>query len=273
MIDSPFLPKIENPDIRARCEFLGFILPKLEAIALKYFRTTSMNVENKDTNGSFDPVTIADREIEQKFRALLATNFPQDDVLGEEFESQTTNSAYRWVIDPIDGTRAFVVGSTSFTILIALEIDGKPSFGVISQPFTGEQFWGVDTQAYWSRAAEHKLITTSPCKLIENAKLSSTFPEVGSLIERQAFEKVRDRVRLTRYGMDGYAYALLAAGHIDIIVEACLKPFDYAAPRAVILGAGGVFCGWDGGEIKDGRVLAAATPELAQIAIELLQAN
>ncbi len=258
---------------QSRYDFIIGILGDLERIATRYFRR-NMEVNNKAGFADYDPVTIADKEIEQYFRTELANHFPDDRVVGEEFENRQSDSRFVWTIDPIDGTRAFVAGSPTFTILICLDIDGHSEIGIVSQPFTGERFISHGKMSKWHHKNEEIDISVSKTTLLKNTIMASTFPEIGSVDERQAFERVEQHVKLTRYGMDGYAYGLLAAGHIDLVIEAGLKPFDYAAPRAVVLTAGGVFCGWDGGEIdQTGRVIAAATSELADAAIALLQEN
>ncbi len=255
-----------------RLEFLQNIAPELEAIALQYFRQEDLGVENKGA-AHFDPVTLADKNIEAHFRSRLAEAFPEDEVLGEEFESNVSKDGALWTIDPIDGTRAFVIGAPSFAILIDFKSSDEAGFALVSQPFTGERFWARQGGAFWQRGAEEKRIKVSGQKSLAKAKLASTFPEIGTKEEREAFERVASLARLVRYGMDAYAYALLAMGQVDLVIEAGLEPYDYAAPKALVEAAGGVVYNWLGLEPK-GRdnLVVAASEALAREALEMLGA-
>ena len=259
-------------NILDRINFIENLLPELEAIAVRYFRTGKLETANKESGSGFDPVTVADREIERTFRKALKREFPYDSVLGEEFTDTQVAQEHHWVIDPIDGTRAFVIGSPSFAILISYEFCGTNQYSVISQPFTQERFVSHKGQPQYSRGIGHtNTMAVSSVNHLSKAKLASTFPEIGTSQERLSFERVAEKVQLVRYGMDAYAYALLAMGHIDLVIEAGLKPFDFNAPRAVVISAGGVFCGWCGGEVgSSGQVVAAANQELANQAVKLL---
>ncbi|MBV2358304.1 histidinol-phosphatase [Thalassococcus sp. CAU 1522] len=242
-----------------------------EAI-LPHFRSRGLSADNKAREG-FDPVTVADRAAEEAMRATLARLRPQDGILGEEFGEQAGESGLTWVLDPIDGTRAFLSGTPTWGVLIALANESGPMLGIIDQPFTGERFIGGFGRAHWSgpRNATASLETRDTHHL-EDAILFTTFPEVGSPAERRGFEAVRDRVRLTRYGMDCYAYALLAAGQIDLVIEAGLAAYDVQAPIAVIEAAGGIVTDWTGAPVHaGGRVLAAANATLHARALDLLR--
>lgn len=239
-------------------------------IALKYFRADGQMVENKrDTD--FDPVTVADRGIEQAMRAILATERPQDAILGEEFGRVEGSSGLTWVLDPIDGTRAFISGTPTWGVLIAVGPGTGPEIGIVDQPFTGERFVGTPDGAFWMRDGVQRPIRTRPCAELAGATLFTTFPEVGSPAEGAAFRRVAEKVRLTRYGIDCYAYALLAAGQVDLVIEAGLNAYDIQAPLALIRAAGGVVTDWDGGPAHaGGRVIAAGDPALHAQALELL---
>lgn len=225
---------------------------------LPFFRTSGLIADNKDIRG-FDPVTQADREAEKAMRALLAQKRPADSILGEEFGAYQGSSGLTWVLDPVDGTRGFISGTPTWGVLIALADENGPVLGIIDQPYTGERFCGGFGRAQWhgpwNRSGK---LETRRNRLLSDAILFSTFPEIGSPAERAAFERVRDHVKLTRYGMDCYAYALLAAGQIDLVIEAGLNSYDIQAPIAVIEAAGGMVTDWTGNPVHEGgRVLAA----------------
>ncbi|MGB3689228.1 MAG: inositol monophosphatase family protein, partial [Jannaschia helgolandensis] len=176
-----------------------------------------------------------------------------------------------WVLDPIDGTRGFISGTPTWGVLIAVQDEDGPFYGIIDQPFTGERFEGDPSGARWIRAGETRPLQVSMTATLARATILSTFPEVGTRAEGAAFARVARDCRLTRYGMDCYAYALLAAGHVDLVIEAQLQPYDIAAPIAVIQAAGGIVTDWRGGPAHHGgQVIAAATPALHAAALERL---
>lgn len=242
------------------------------AVILPYFRNSNLAVDNKLASG-FDPVTKADRAAEKAMRLILADARPKDGIMGEEFGEIAGQSGYRWVLDPIDGTRGFISGTPTWGVLIALEqVDQGPVFGMIDQPYIGERFWGGLGFAQMSGPNGDSALQVRGNKSLSDATLFTTFPEVGSADEAHAFHGVAQRTRLTRYGMDCYAYALLAAGQIDLVIEAGLNAYDIQAPIAVIQAAGGVVTDWAGGAAHmGGRVLAAATPKLHAEALSVLQ--
>jgi myo-inositol-1(or 4)-monophosphatase len=238
------------------------------AETLSRFRT-DMGVESK--RAAFDPVTEADRAAEAAMRRVLAARRPDDAVLGEEEEARPGTSGLTWVLDPIDGTRGFISGTPVWGVLIALSNADGPLLGLIDQPFTGERWEGGAGRARWSRGAVSRPLRTRAATRLEDATLLSTFPEVGTPIERDAFARVSERCRLTRYGLDCYAYGLLALGQVDLVIEAGLQAYDIAAPIAVVRAAGGVVTDWRGGPAHDGgRAIAAATPQLHDSALKLL---
>jgi histidinol phosphatase-like enzyme (inositol monophosphatase family) len=241
--------------------------------ALRHFRSPDLPTSNKAARG-YDPVTEADREVESAMRARLAELRPDDGVLGEEHGRLEGVSGMTWVLDPIDGTRAFVIGAPTWGVLIALNDGTRPVAGVIDQPYVGERFWGDGVTAWTRRFDEPpRSLTTRRGALIEEARLCSTYPEIGDGDEQWRFSAVRDRVRLTRYGLDCMAYAFLAAGHVDLVIEAGLQPYDVQALIPVIEGAGGVVTDWEGRDPQHGgRVLAAADSALHEAALKLLGA-
>ena len=242
------------------------------AAILPHFRNPALRTEDKGI-GRFDPVTEADRAAETAMRAILAQRRPEDAILGEEQGSTPGTSGLTWVIDPIDGTRAFMSGTPTWGVLIALCDDRGPIYGLIDQPHIGERFEGGFGRAHLAGPRGSLPLATRTTASLAEAILFTTFPEVGTPPERAGFEAVRDRVKLTRYGMDCYAYALLAAGQIDLVIEAGLAAYDICAPIAVIEAAGGIVTDWRGGPVHaGGRALAAANAEIHAAALALLAA-
>lgn len=231
--------------------------------SLAHFRQAGLQADNKAAAGQFDPVTAADRAVEDALRQIIAARRPDDGILGEERDGVASTSGLTWVLDPIDGTRAFLSGAPTWGVLIALSDAAGPFFGVIDQPFIGERFVGGFGQAWTTGPMGRHALQTRPARDLSQAILFSTFPEVGTEAERAAFQRVAGACRLTRYGMDCYAYALLAAGQIDLVIEAGLQPYDIAAPLAVIEAAGGIVTDWQGGPAADGgQILAAANGDI-----------
>lgn len=226
--------------------------------------------ENKDAAG-FDPVTRADRAAEDAMRAVLAERRPEDGILGEERGRVTGTSGLTWVLDPIDGTRGFISGTPTWGVLVALCDETGPLLGLIDQPYIGERFSGGMGRAEVRGPQGSSVLKVRATTALEDAFLFTTFPEVGTPEEGAAFARVSEAARLTRYGMDCYAYALLAAGQIDLVIEAGLHAYDICAPIAVIEAAGGIFTDWEGRPAHaGGRVIAAATKELHAAALERL---
>jgi histidinol phosphatase-like enzyme (inositol monophosphatase family) len=241
------------------------------AAILPYFRQAGLEAENKEA-GSFDPVTVADRAAETAMRAILAEHRPEDGIWGEEFGRQPGTSGRDWVLDPIDGTRGFISGTPTWGVLIALSNGDGPTLGIIDQPYTGERFVGGAGLAVMTGPHGIQTLATRSTSKLEQSILFTTYPEIGSDSDRRGFEQVAARVRLTRYGMDCYAYALLAAGHVDLVIEAELNAYDIQAPIAVIQASGGIVTNWQGGPAHmGGRVLAAANSDLHQRALDILQ--
>jgi histidinol phosphatase-like enzyme (inositol monophosphatase family) len=241
---------------------------------LRHFRKSGLAMADKG-NGDvrrFDPVTEADRGAEAAMRAILAERRPEDGILGEEENERAGTSGLTWVLDPIDGTRGFISGTPTWGVLIALCDAEGPIYGIIDQPYIGERFEGGLGRARLTGPRGGRALAVAPAACLAEAKLFTTFPEVGTEAERQCFEAVRDAVRLTRYGMDCYAYGLVAAGQVDLVIEAGLHPYDICAPIAVIEAAGGVVTDWDGKPAHNGgRVVAASSPALHDEALALLR--
>lgn len=241
------------------------------AAILPYFRQSDLETSNKLTDG-FDPVTVADRAAEKAMRAVLARHRPDDGILGEEYGRTEGSSGRMWVLDPIDGTRGFISGTPTWGVLIALGASDGPFLGVIDQPYIGERFVGTPDGARITGPLGATDLKTRNTKTLDQAVLFTTFPEVGTAEDRAGFQAVSEQARLTRYGMDCYAYALLAAGQADLVIEAGLNAYDIQAPIAVIQAAGGIVTDWQGGPAhQGGRALAAANPEIHAAALEILR--
>lgn len=237
---------------------------------LAHFRAPGLSADTKEAD-RFDPVTVADRLAEDRMREVLMRRRPQDGILGEERGAVGGTSGLTWILDPIDGTRGYLSGTPTWGVLIAVADATGPMYGLIDQPFIGERFeGGFGRAAVQGPTGLHPLRARPPRPLAE-ATLFSTFPEIGTPDEHAAFTRLAAKVRLTRYGMDCYAYALLAAGQIDLVVEAGLQTYDVAAPIAVIEAAGGLVTDWQGNPAHGGgRVIAAANRDIHGAALALL---
>jgi myo-inositol-1(or 4)-monophosphatase len=240
-------------------------------VILPFFRGAALAEENKLAVG-FDPVTEADRAAERAMREILSRERPADSIVGEEYGAHEGSSGLTWVLDPIDGTRGFISGTPTWGVLIALGTSNGPVFGMIDQPYIGERFIGGPTGAFLEGPHSNGAIRTRSGRALADATIFTTFPEVGSEAEGAAFHAVASQARLTRYGMDCYGYALLAAGQIDLVIEAGLQAYDIQAPIAVVEAAGGVVTDWNGQPAHDGgRALAAANPEIHAEALAILR--
>lgn len=263
------LNRQDEEDIK-RVAHLAADAARLET--LKSFRKTNLQTEDKG-EGHFDPVTVADRAAEQAIRAILAAERPDDGIIGEEFGTSEGSSGLTWVLDPIDGTRGYISGTPTWGTLISVGNEDGPIFGLIDQPYIGERFFGGLGGAGMIGPHGATDLKVSSQANLSDALLMSTFPEIGSDDERRAFLTVEREVKLTRYGMDCYGYALLASGTVDLVIEAGLAAYDIHAGVAVIEAAGGIVTTWEGKPAHNGgRILAAATPELHAAALGLLQA-
>ncbi|HLO78234.1 MAG TPA: histidinol-phosphatase [Magnetospirillum sp.] len=232
----------------------------------KYFRTP-VAVDGKADSS---PVTIADREVEAAMRAIIAETYPQHGILGEEHGRQNTDAEWVWVLDPIDGTMAFITGKPSFGTLIALCHRGTPVLGIIDQAILGERWLGG--------AGHPTTLNGTParvraCDDLSKAYAYTTGPEFFGPDTLPGWNRIAKRVKQPRYGCDCYAYALLSSGHVDLVVEAGLKPYDYCALVPVIENAGGTVTDWAGDKVtiaSDGRICAAGDARLHAQALEVL---
>ena len=241
------------------------------AATLLHFRRTDLAADTKEAE-RFDPVTVADRLSEERMRAILKRRRPQDGILGEEFGAEAGTSGLTWVLDPIDGTRGYLSGTPTWGVLISVRDAAGPIYGIIDQPYIRERFEGGLGRAEVNGPSGRAVLRARGPRPLSEAILFSTFPEVGTAEEEAAFRRVSRSVRLTRYGTDCYGYALVAAGTVDLVIEAGLQAYDVQAPIAVIEAAGGVMTDWEGNPCPEGgRVLAAANPEIHAAALALLR--
>ncbi len=226
-----------------------------------------------DLKGDLSPVTRADREAEQAMRAILAARFPEHGILGEEFGLDRPAARLRWVLDPIDGTRAFITGRPVFGTLIGLLDGDTPILGIIDQPVTGERWVGVAGRRTEFRGPFGGAVGCRPCATLAEAELSCTSPDMFSASDRPRWERLSAAARRTSFGGDCYAYGLLALGQIDAIAEADLKLWDWAALAPVVQGAGGSLTDWRGQPLRpdgDGRALALGDRAMLAEAVALL---
>jgi histidinol phosphatase-like enzyme (inositol monophosphatase family) len=226
--------------------------------ALPYFRGEFAQEDKSDGQGRFDPVTEADRSAEAAVRKLLAEHRPDDGIIGEEYGAWREGTDLVWVIDPIDGTRAFISGLPLWCTLIALRVEGKPLLGVIAQPYLGEIFVGSPLGSRLIRGDQERPLKVRPCPMLTDAVISTTDPNLFDGGEAGAFEQVRAAARLARYGCDAYAYAMVALGRMDLVMESNLKPWDWEPLVPVVEGAGGVVTNWRGGKPDYSGQIAAA---------------
>ncbi len=220
-----------------------------------------------DIKGDASPVTIADRSVENALRDFIEAQYPDHGIIGEEFGSIRPEARYQWVIDPIDGTRSFIAGYPLFTTLISLTYHGTPVLGLIDQPISGERWVG----AYGIESVLNgESVRTRGCTELSKAVIATTSIDYFTPEQSQQFKKLRSSCANGVLGGDAYAYAMLASGQIDIVVDAGMKPYDYCALKPVIEGAGGLITDWKGQPLtihSDGSVLAAASKELHQAAL------
>ena len=252
-------------------EFTRFALDVAERAGratLPFFRS-ALVVENKRPDGRFDPVTQADKEAERVVREALESRYPQHGVFGEEFGHRSGNGL-TWVVDPIDGTRAFMTGMLHWGLLLALFDGEKPVIGVMCQPFSGELFYGTNDAAWYRHEGAERRLRCRPCADLSEAVLTTTSPKLfREPDERAAFDRLESAVKLSKYGGDCYIYAMLAMGLVDVATDAGLKAYDIQALMPIIRGAGGVVSTLDGGDASlGGLIVASGSAELHAMVLE-----
>jgi inositol-phosphate phosphatase/L-galactose 1-phosphate phosphatase/histidinol-phosphatase len=219
----------------------------------RYFRAP-LSVETKADQS---PVTIADRESEARMREMIGRRAPGHGILGEEYGTENAGAEWVWVLDPVDGTKAFITGKPSFGVLIALLHQGRPVLGILDQPILRERWRGAAGQPTTLNGQPAR---ARDCPDLSKAYAYATAPEMFAGADETAWNRLRPKTRMVRYGADCYAYGLLASGHVDLVVEASLQPYDYLPLVAIIEGAGGIVTDWRGRRPdldSDGRIVAA----------------
>lgn len=272
-----------STDIEKFTHFAGQLADAAAVETLRLFRT-SLNVTNK-LKDDFDPVTLADQNAEKAIRSLITTQFPDHGILGEEFGETKGSSSFRWILDPIDGTRSFIAGVPTWTTLIALEVDGVPLISIIDQPYIGERWVGMPGSTCFERDGKTSVCHVTKTSNLADAIISTTDPSPAAYFteeEAAKFAGVSQSAKLTRYSCDAYAYAVLASGGFDAVIEAGLNYYDAAALIPVVKGAGGLITDWQGDEVnadwaepqekggKGGQLVAAATPGLQKKILQSL---
>jgi len=238
-----------------------------------------LGVENKLANSTsgntFDPVTEADRRAESVMRELLATHYEQDGIIGEEFGHRKGSSEREWILDPIDGTRAFITGVPQWGTLIGVRQQSKPVFGLVDQPFLGERYTGSALGAFRQyRGKPRESLIVRSCPLLSEAVMLTTSPDMFDEQELSVFEQLRHAVKMSRFGGDCYAYCMLASGFVDLVVESDLQAYDIQPLIPIIEAAGGIVSNWSGEPLTaGGQVIAAGDSSVHEAAVALLGAG
>jgi inositol-phosphate phosphatase/L-galactose 1-phosphate phosphatase/histidinol-phosphatase len=254
------------PELDAFVSLADSLADAAGEVCRRYFRTP-IAVDDKPDRS---PVTVADREAETAMRRLIEARFPAHGIVGEEHGRVRDDAEWVWTLDPIDGTKSFISGVPLFATLIGLVRHGRPVLGVIDQPFTRERWLGITGER---ASLNGRPVAARSCDALGKATLYATSTEMFLGPNLAAFERLRAAVKLTRYGADSYAYALVATGFIDLVCEADLKPHDWCALGPVVEGAGGVMTDWAGIPLSlssDGRVLACGDRRTHEAALKAL---
>jgi len=264
---------LSDEDLSGYLDFAETLADAARAVIAPHFRQ-QLAIDDKGHSlySDFDPVTIADRQAEETMRALIREAYPSHGILGEESGRETGTSDLTWVLDPIDGTRAFITGVPLWGTLIALSGPGGPLLGVVDQPFQRERFIGSRLGSRYVFPDSTGDLCTRPCAELGDAVLYCTHPDMfAAEPEHSAFEGLRRRVRMSRFSGDCYSYCMLAFGLVDLVVDAGLAPWDIHALIPIIEAAGGVVSDWKGQPAwRGGKVIAAGDPRTHQAALELL---
>lgn len=258
-----------NHDLPRLLAFADTLADAARTATLPHFRAAH-TIESK--GALFDPVTEADRDAEKAMRALIEREFPEHGIIGEEFGVKDSPGGYTWILDPVDGTRAFIAGLPLWGVLIGLYYEGQPLLGVMDQPYLDERYRGWNDDANITARGSTKPLRARACATLADAIFSTTDPNLFRDAEADGFARVRTQAKLVRYGYDCYAYSMVAGGYMDGVIESDLKIFDIAALIPILSGAGGGVCAWDGGDPSaGGRVLAYGDPRVRDAALALLR--
>jgi histidinol phosphatase-like enzyme (inositol monophosphatase family) len=251
-------------------QFFGELAEASGAVILPFFRMNGV-VVNKVGDRGFDPVTEADRAAELLIRERIKRAFPDHAIRGEEFGVENEGAEYEWIIDPIDGTRGFICGLPTWGTLVGLMRNGQPVQGMMNQPFIGERFLGDGRTARMISARGERRLSVRRCASLAEATIATTSPRIITGTDAVAYDRLEAQCRVKRYGTDCYAYAMVAAGQIDLVCETGLQSYDIAPLIPIIEGAGGVVTTWSGeSAAKGGSIIAAGDPALHARAIEVL---
>jgi histidinol phosphatase-like enzyme (inositol monophosphatase family) len=264
-------PSLPPGRIAALDAFLIELNRASAAAILPLFRADH-GLENKGGEQGFDPVTLADKNAEAAIRALIAERFPEHGVIGEEYGEDRPDAEFVWVIDPVDGTRAFIAGLPLWTTLIGLRFQNQPVLGSIGQPHIGELFIGHTGAARLIAGGRETPLKVRACPRLDDAVIATTDPALFKGEEREAWRALRTATKLARLGCDAYAYAMVAMGALDLVVETGLKSWDVEPARALLAGAGGYVTDWRGQTIggDGGQMLIAGDPACLAVAADLL---
>ena len=244
-------------------------------ITIGYFKQ-NLIIENKDEN-FFNPVTVADKSAEKKIREMIEKLYPNDSIIGEEYGRKSGSTDFTWIIDPIDGTKAFISGIPTWGILLSLVENSKPIMGVIYQPFTGELFWGGFGKAFKKinlKSDDPQSLIVRKCRSLANAVVATSSPTIPNQLFQTSLDEIMRLSKLDRYGLDCYAYAMLADGCIDAVIEFGLQEYDIRAPEAIVLSAGGIISNLDGSyPLTGGDVIASGDPRVHEQIIKVFSNN
>jgi myo-inositol-1(or 4)-monophosphatase len=261
-----------RPSFKVLLDFAHELADLSGEVIRPYFRKP-IAVTNKAKKGAFDPVTAADQATERAIVRAIARRWPDHGVLGEEYGGVRDGARLTWVVDPIDGTRAFIMGSPLWGTLIGLRDGQAPLLGLMDQPFTRERFWSAETASFLRTGdGKARRLKTRACTRLADAVVTTTHPDLFEPgFEAQAFARLKSKARMTRYGGDCYGYCLLAAGFVDIVIESGLKPYDVVALIPIIERAGGRVTTWKGEPAAaGGRILATGDARLHDEALAVL---
>ena len=243
-------------------------------LAMRLFRT-NLDIETKD---DASPVTRADREAETVMRNLITEVFPDHGILGEEFGAERTDAEFVWVLDPIDGTRAFINGIPLFATLIALLRNGEPVLGLNTYPALGERWMGISGKPtlHWGRDGVAREAHVRSCPTLKAARMCTTSPDMFDADDAPRYANLRSAVLEPRFGTDAWAYAMVASGQTDMAAESNMQPYDYLSHAVIVAGAGGTITDWEGQALRmdsPGSVLACGDATIHAAALEILKAE
>lgn len=261
----------QTKDLQEMTEFALELARNSAVEILPYFR----NAPDVDVKKSvvWDPVTEGDRAGERVMRDMIEKRYPDHGILGEEFGIKESRSGFTWVLDPVDGTRAFICGMPTWATLIGLMHEGEPVIGVMNQPFVGEMFHGNPAGAWSTYRGETRKLTTRPYRPLGEAIITTTAPELyRDDSEKAVLARLSKATRLTRYGGDSYFFCVMAAGQTDLAMDAHMEPYDIAPLIPIIRGAGGAVCTWDrGNAARGGDVISASCEQLLEEALAVIR--